>query len=311
MRRLAFLALLTLAAIACSDDASSGPSSSSSGDAASPANTVPDAAPPTTSEIGPGSFDGDPFAYLVQPGSGTLRLNHTIGELGAILTARFLPVGSNRYPRFDAAARYDEGHCIDDSAFLDELEDAGGSTYASAGSISVTAGEPSFTVETTPGANNDYFLNHRFDSQRFVGEESVRFDVKGGDVPPFEIVTRFPLVLLATSTPPADGVLRPPRTSDFVLEFERGTPDITIALFLYAAPPGKTRVYCRWPSASGRVVIKREVLALFGSERFSGDLWTESITRTRSGPFAVTASIQTKIHYASSRRERVSRFEFE
>jgi hypothetical protein len=165
-------------------------------------------------------------------------------------------------------ARVDDGACYAQTC---DMTAAGGSTttYASAGTVTITSPDVMGTATLTPSADGSYPTpTQMFFDKSFAGGELLQIKAAGATVPAFEGELDVPLVLLVSQPLFVAGqtTLEVPRSQDLALTWTRGAPNVAFYLVGASArpdgQPGSASLFCSFPSESGSASIKSALLQL-------------------------------------------------
>ena len=209
---------------------------------------------------------------------------------GVTLNARFV---SSATPSTTVCTNVDEGPC---RATTCETAATGESTttYASAGTVTITSPEVMGTATLTPSADGTYLPPTQTPFEKsFLGGELLQIKATGSMVPAFEGELNVPLILLFSQ--PAfvatQGALSAPRSQDLELAWTRGVEDVALYVIGSSArpdgQPGSASIYCNFPSESGSGVIKSSLLQALKAEA-QLNLFTVGSKVIEAGDYSVT-----------------------
>jgi len=143
-------------------------------------------------------------------------------------------------------------------------------TYASAGTVTITSPDLMGSAVAIPNAENTYASPTISFPMALSGEEPLQISASGGEVPAFQGELVVPLVLLMSSPTYAkpQTSVEVPRDSDLSLVWTRGAEDVVLWVQGYSVQasqqPGAASLICQFPSDTGNGTIKSSLLQLLG-----------------------------------------------
>jgi hypothetical protein len=209
---------------------------------------------------------------------------------GVTLNARFV---STATPSTTVCTNIDEGPC---RATTCEMAAAGDSitTYASAGTVTITSPEVMGTATLTPSADGTYVAPTQMPFEKsFLGGELLQIKATGSMVPAFEGELNVPLILLFSQPAfvASQGSLEAPRSQDLALAWTRGAKDVALYVIGSSArpdgQPGSASINCNFPSEPGSGVIKSSLLQVLKPEA-QLNLFTVGSKLIEAGEYSVT-----------------------
>ena len=165
------------------------------------------------------------------------------------------------------------------------------STYVSAGTLTITspatATLPANNIAMVPNADNSY--TYAGLSGTFAGGESVHIAASGATVPAFSVDLTAPLALLINS-PATDnyGSIQASKSSDFVIQFSRGTAGVTLVALPLDFETSTEYVECTSEPGASSLTIPKAALAVAGPVL---SLLTVATKQIVAGDYAVSAGI--------------------
>lgn len=134
-------------------------------------------------------------------------------------------------------------------------------TYASAGTVSLTSASPQLDIDIDPDSTGVYPATEL--KAGLVGGEMLHIAATGAAVPAFSSDLKVP-PLLVVDQPVADssGLIKVPTTQDLVLSFSRGRDGVSLVLL--GGSNTKT-LSCSGLSSSSTLIVKAAALAAVGS----------------------------------------------
>ena len=134
-------------------------------------------------------------------------------------------------------------------------------TWASAGTISLTSASPQVDVSIDPDGSNVY--PRAVFGASLTGGEMLRVAATGGTVPAFSADLNVPkLLVIDQPAPDATGRIKAPATADLVISFSRGVEDVSLQLL--GSNQGHT-LSCRAPFPSSTLTVQAAALAALGA----------------------------------------------
>ena len=208
---------------------------------------------------------------------------------GVTLNAQFVTTAASTTVCTDI----NEGPC---RATTCEMAAAGESTttYASAGTVTITSPEVMGTATLTPSADGTYVASTPMPFEKsFLGGELLQIKATGSMVPAFEGELNVPLILLFSQPAfvASQGSLEAPRSQDLALAWTRGAKDVALYVIGSSArpdgQPGSASIYCNFPSEPGSGVIKSSLLQVLKPEA-QLNLFTVGSKLIEAGEYSVT-----------------------
>jgi hypothetical protein len=209
---------------------------------------------------------------------------------GVTLNAQFVTTAT---PSTTVCTNINEGPC---RATTCEMAAAGESTttYASAGTVTITSPEVMGTATLTPSADGTYVASTPMPFEKsFLGGELLQIKATGSMVPAFEGELNVPFVLLFSQPAfvASQGSLEAPRSQDLALAWTRGAKDVALYVIGSSArpdgQPGSASIYCNFPSEPGSGVIKSSLLQVLKPEA-QLNLFTVGSKLIEAGDYSVT-----------------------
>lgn len=149
----------------------------------------------------------------------------------------------------------------------DDGPSTGMSTYASAGTVTLSSADLASPLSISPDANNSYVSPPAAPSATFAGGEHFDLAASGGDVPAFQVAMDVPLVLLLSQPLYAQSSpgLFVSKSQDLSLTWTRGGENISFYIQASSARadglPGGASLICNFPSIDGTAVIPATLLS--------------------------------------------------
>lgn len=206
------------------------------------------------------------------------------------LNARFVEVTT---PSTTVCTSVVDGPCRATTCDM-EAADSSTTTYASAGTVTITSPEVMGTATLTPNADGTYLAPTQMAFEKaFVGGELLQIKATGSTVPAFEGELNVPLILLFSQPAfvAAQATLEAPRLQDLSLVWTRGVE--AVALYVIASSarpdgqPGRALLNCNFPSEPGSGVIKSSLLQQLKPET-QLNLLTVATKVVMAGAYSVT-----------------------
>jgi hypothetical protein len=174
------------------------------------------------------------------------------------------------------------------------------STYASAGTVTVTSPDVEGELSYAPDVENRYFTPAAASTLSFGGGEQFQVVASGAAVPAFQRAMTMPLVLLLSQplfTVGSPGVFVS-QSQDLSLVWTRGVENVSLYIQAVGArvdgKPGSVSLVCTFPSIPGTAVIPSTVLRQFPIDT-KLHAYTTTTTTIKAGDYDVLIGAVTAI----------------
>lgn len=194
--------------------------------------------------------------------------------------------------------------CTTDSTGVAKTE---GAVHASAGTISVVGGNPTFSL-VSKAVTGDYFVEvAKPVKESFDRGDRLRIKASGAEIPGFDLEMQFPIVLHLASPVADRGGRIDLAAADTALEFSRGAPDVELWLLGegQATPGASLAIECHFDSNAGTGQVPGEVLGELnpGAELFA---FTVRRTEVRHGDFVTVVALLAQVYTSDPTKRAVS-----
>lgn len=220
-------------------------------------------------------------------------INRFVGPLSATVYFIESTSGSGAPCTFETA-----GGCS--IAVCDDGPSTTMTTYASAGTVTVTSPDVEGELSYSPDLENRYFSPAATPTLSFGGGEQFQVVASGADVPAFQQPMTMPLVLLLSQplfTTGSPGVFVS-QSQDLSLVWTRGVENVSLYIQAVGARvdgmPGSSSLLCTFPSTAGTAVIPATLLHQLPIDT-KLSAYTTTTTTVKAGDYDILVAAVTAI----------------